>query len=145
MTGRTLAVVMALVAGVAVWALWPSKPLSDDDQVRALVEHAVDAANARDGAGVARALAADFHGNDGLSQGELTLLVSRALGQQREVVVTTAKLEVTVRDGFHAGFVGTFVMFGRAGADPTQGRTLFLEASLEKREGQWLVTQANWH
>jgi hypothetical protein len=144
-TGRTLAAGIAMVLALATWALWPSTPVTDEQQVRALVERAVDAANARDGAALGRALAADFHGTDGLSQGEVTLLMTRALGEQRQVVVATAKLEVSVRDSSHAGFVGTFVMFGRAGGDPTQGRTAFVDAAVEKRDGQWLVTQASWH
>lgn len=144
MSGRRLAVLVAVLVGVAAWALWPAKTLSDEQQVRLVVEQAVDAANARDAATIARALAADFHGGDGLSQGEATLLLARLLRDQREVAITTAKLEVRVTDATHAGFVGTFVMFGRAGGDPVQGRTLALDAALEKRDGAWLITTASW-
>ncbi len=150
MTGhRLIGLALAIAVGAAVYALWPSPRRSPEDEVRALVASAVDAAQRRDVAGVTDVLAEDFRGPQGTSRQEARQLVlGHLMRSQGALVVLNPLLDVTVAGPDRASFQGTFI-FARGpvadGHQPGDGASRYeLSATLARRDGRWVITAASW-
>lgn len=150
MTGRRLVgVLLAVAVGAGVYLLWPKSKRTPDEEVRALVAKAVEAAQQRDVAGVTEALADDFRGPSGTTKQEVKqLILGHLMRNQNQLVVLNPVLDVTVASPGAASFTGTFVFARGQVADwqqPGDGASRYdISADLELRDGDWVITRASW-
>lgn len=148
---RLVGVLLAIAVGAAVFFFWPKAKHSPEDEVRALVARAVDAAQKRDAAGVTDALAEEFRGPSGANRQEVKQLIVGHLFRNREqLVVLNPVLDVTVASPTRASFKGTFVFARGQLADwqqpqPGDGASRYdISADLEKRGDDWVILTASW-
>ncbi|MEW6433874.1 MAG: hypothetical protein AB1730_20405 [Myxococcota bacterium] len=152
MTGnRLIGLALGLAVGLAVYFFWPKPKHTPEEEVRALVAKAVDAAQRRDAAGVTEALAEDFRGPQASSKQEVKQLVLGHLMRNRDaVVVLNPVLHVTVESPDKASFQGTFIFARAPVADwqnpaPGDGASRYdIGATVERRDGEWVITTATW-
>jgi len=139
-------VLLALAVGFAVLRLWPRAEETPEEQIRALVARCTEAAEKKDVAAIADALADDFKGPSGASRQEVKqLLLGELMRNPEKVVVLTQDLEVKVDSAITASLKGTFV-FAR-GADTAVGASASryqLDARLAKRGDDWQFVSAEW-
>jgi hypothetical protein len=150
MTGnRLVGSLLAIAVGAAVFFLWPRPRPSPEDEVRALVARAVEAAQQRDAAGVTAALADDFRGPQGATKQDVKQLVlGQLVRNQSPLVVLNPVLDVTVTSPGAASFEGTFILARGPVTDwqqPGDGASRYdISATLERRGGAWVITSATW-
>lgn len=133
--------VVAVLVGLAVYALWPKQKLSPEDEIRALVGTLISRAEARDVAGLMEPVAETFRGG-GLGKPELKQLVVGQFFRAQQVVVLNPVLEVTVTSPTTGKFSGQFLM-GRDGAAPEASR-YEIETELQKTDDGWQIVSASW-
>jgi hypothetical protein len=144
-SARSIAIVAALAAAVLVLVLWPKKPLSPEDEIRALVGRCVTAAEEKNVSGISDVMAPEFSGPSGASRDEVKSLIAyQVLRGNPGAVVFNPSLDVTAASPTSGTFSGKFV-FAR-GKEPgaAQLSAYQIEAKLEKRDGKWLVLSANY-
>ena len=139
---NVLAVVVALVVGGLVLALWPRHGLTPEEEIRALVARCVTSAEKKDMGVIADALAPDFRSGAGSRDEVKGYLLGVLMRNSADVSVLNPTLEVTVATPTSATIRGTFV-FARGGGGPQMSR-YDIEGSLEKRDGAWRFTSASW-
>ena len=142
---RLMAAGLVLAGLVALWWWWPSPKLGPEEEIRALVADAVEAAERKEPSAVVAALADDFRGPSGASRLEVKQLVAGHLLRQAErVLVLNPSLDVTVSSSTTATLSGLFV-FARGSTDQPADATKYqIEATLERRGGLWRITSATW-
>lgn len=112
-----------------------------------LIGGCVTAAEKRDLATIADAIAEDFQGQ-GLGKTELKqLLLGHLFRNQNTLVVLNPVLDVRA-NATHASFTGVFV-FARSREvnwqEPGDGVSRYdLEGTLERRDGDWRIVTAEW-
>ena len=106
---RVLAVVVAALAGVAVFALWPRQEVTPEDVIRAKVDQMVDAAERRDVSFIVEQLAEDFRSRGGGGRDQVRGILVAQLLRGQAVRVFPVDIEVTLEDDSTADFSGKFV------------------------------------
>lgn len=145
---RLLVVALGLGAGLAGYFLWPKSANTPEQEVRALVERCVAAAEKRDLGPIAEVMADDFTGPEGTSRQDVKqVLLGHFMRSPAGLVVVNPSLEVTVESPAAATFKGTFV-FAR-GKTPELlnegGLARYeIEGRVEKRDDGWMIVRASW-
>ncbi len=141
---RALMVVLPVLAGFAVVALWPKPRRSPEDEVRAWVAKLVDAAERRDVAELSDSLSDSFKGG-GLSRQETKqMLAGMLLRSGQGVIVLNPSLEVIMESPTSGIFRGTFVFAqGKGGSGGDLGR-YEIKARFSKPTDQWQLDGAQW-
>lgn len=129
---------------------------SEKDRIHKLLTKGADAAESADVRGVTDLLADDFRGGGPGGTGEKAdkqmvkaVLASRLLRGQRVTVIRRNE-EIAVEDGATkatASFDAALLEGDRAsmkGRVPSRIGTWHFDLTLEKRDGDWLVTGATW-
>ncbi len=142
-----VAVVAALATGVVAW--WALRPgPTDEERIRALLDGAARAVEARRPGDVLSAVSESFEG-EGMRRRELAQLVTYEVlrGSWNAVLPVATRVEV---DGDRAtALVDAALVRGGAGAGlagrlPEAGDTWRIEATLAREPDGWKVTRARW-
>jgi hypothetical protein len=133
--------VVAVLVGLAVYALWPKEKRSPEDEVRELVGTLVHRAEARDVGGLLEPVSESFKGG-GFGKPELKQLVVSQFFRAQQIVVLNPVLDVSVSSPTEAHFKGQFLL-GRDGAAP-EGTRYEIEADLKKTDDRWQIVSATW-
>lgn len=137
---------LGLLLVCAAVLFWPTKKLTPEDEVRALVSRAVRAAEKRDVGAVGSALSDDFKGQGGVSKTDLKqLLMGQFLRTKEGLLVVNPSLEVTVDSPQTAHFAGRFVFATGSGTSGIDGTQYEIDATVEKTDDGWRISQATWH
>ncbi len=131
--------VIAVLVGLAVYFLWPKEKLSPEDEIRAVVAHAVLAAEKRDVGGVTEVIYDSFHGG-GLGKQEVKQLVLGQFFGAQQITVLNPLLDVKVKSPSEGSFSGTF-LFARNGVEASR---YTIEAELVKTGDGWQLVTASW-
>jgi len=138
---RVLMVVLPLLVGGAVVALWPKEKVSPEDQVRAWVGHLVDAASKRDVATITDSLAPTFKTRGGVSRQETKQMIAGLLLRSPQgVAVLNPSLNIVMDSPESGSLTGTFI-FAQAGNDIGKYE---ITARFSKSENQWVFEAADW-
>ena len=142
-SGRTLAIVVAVLAAVLTLVFWPKKAASAEDQIRALVARCVRSAEDKDLSVIADAMAPEFQGPRGASRDEVKGTIAfQVLRGGEATTVFNPSLSVTVLSPTSGEFTGKFV-FAR-GKDGAAMSAYQIDAKVEKRDGKWLFVSATY-
>lgn len=143
MNARSLmGIALAVLAGIAVYALWPKEKLSPEDEVRQLISEMVKSAEKRDAAGVVDGLSEDFRGQGTSNKQEIKQLLVGQFFRAQELTVLNPLLDVTSSSPTTAHFKGTFV-FARDGASPDATKYV-LEGDAQKSGDGWKIVSITW-
>jgi hypothetical protein len=136
-------VVLPVLAGGLVIAMWPKPKVSPEDEVRAWVAKLVVAAERRDVGSISDALTDSFKTRGGWSRAETKQYLAALLMRSSQgVTVINPSLDVTIESPTSGTLRGTFVFAqGQGGADI--GR-YDLTARFTKRDDHWEFTTAEW-
>lgn len=135
-------VVLPVLAGFAVVALWPKPKRSPEDEVRAWVAKLIAAAERRDVSTVSGALADAFKGGGMSRQETKQLLAGLLMRSGQDVTVLNPSLDVTMESPTSGTFRGTFVFArGKGGGD--LGR-YDIKARFSKPDDRWQLDSAEW-
>ena len=133
-----------LVAGLGTTAC--STPETPEQQVRAVVAAAEDAAERRDHADLMDLVAPDFEGAHGEDVAEVSRLLRGYLLAHPSIHVTTRIDQI---DFPYADMARVRLTVGMLGSDARalelSADTLALGLDLQRREGEWRVTRAEWN
>ena len=148
---RPVAIFLALAAAAAVLFFWPRGPKNPEDQIRKLVAECVKYANEKDVSAIADNVAEDFVGAQASRKQEVKQILAFQLLRQQEVaVILNPTLSVTLKSDTTASIVGFFV-FGRTKVLTAEelsqnavAAVYKIEADLERREGKWWFTAAQY-
>ncbi len=151
MNARPIAIVVALAAAAAVLFFWPRGPKDPAGQVRKLVAQCVADANNKDPSSIMENVAEDFVGPNTRRKHEVKQILAMQLLRDQEVaVILNPTLEVSVKSDTQVSMVGFFV-FGRSKVQTAEELTQSavaavykIEADLEKRDGKWWFTGAQY-
>ncbi len=143
-SARTIAIAVAAIAAALTLWLWPKAKRSDEDQIRALVESCVKAAEDKDLSVITDAMADDFSGPGGSGRDEVKRMIAfQVLRDKESVAVFNPRLSVSVTGPDSAEVSGKFV-FARAKAKSfdqlPEGAVVNaydIDARLKKVEGTW--------
>lgn len=143
MNARSLAgLALAVLVGVAVYALWPKEKLSPEDEVRLLIGDMVKAAEQRDASAVVEGLSESFRGQGGADKQQIKQLLVSQFFRAQQLTVLNPLLDVKATSPSAAHFTGTFV-FAREGAAPDAAK-YELEGDVEKGADGWKITSVTW-
>ena len=150
-SSKVVGVVLALVVGGVVYALWPSASDSPEEQIRRKVIQMSRSAEKKDLGFVLEQVSDKFRTTDGWTKQELRgFLASQILrGNWVRVFVVDTKVRVV---GDTADFSGKFV-FGRSEAaslenlarESVMGSYRVDAALTRESDGEWRFTGASWH
>ncbi len=144
MNGRSLVgIALALLVGIAVYALWPKEKLSPEDEVRLLLGDMVKAAEKRDPSAVVEGLHDSFRGPGGVDKQQVKQLLVGQFFRAQQIVVMNPLLDVTVASPTTAHFKGTFV-FARDGAAPDASK-YDIEGDVDRTDDGWRISSASWN
>ena len=135
-------VVLPVLAGFAVVALWPRPKVSPEDQVRAWVAMLVDSAERRDVAALSDALADSFKAGGMSRQETKQMLAGMLMRSGQGITVLNPSLDVTMESPTSGTFRGTFV-FARGQGAGDLGR-YEIKARFSKPDDRWQLDWAEW-
>lgn len=116
MTGRTLAIIAAVVAGLMTLWLWPKPKLSAEGEIRGMIARCVRAAEDKELSVIVDSMADDFRGPSSASREDVKGLIAfQVLRNKESVAVFNPTLSVTVTAPDSGEVSGKFV-FARAKA-----------------------------
>lgn len=143
MNARSLmGIALAVLVGIAVYALWPKEKLSPEDEVRQLISEMVKSAEKRDAAGVVDGLSENFRGQRTSDKQQIKQLLVGQFFRAQDLTVLNPLLDVTSSSPNTAHFKGTFV-FARDGAAPDATKYV-LEGDVEKGSDGWKIVSITW-
>lgn len=151
LSARTIAGVTAAIFAALTFFFWPKAKVSEEDQIRALIAGCVKAAEDKDLAPIADAMADDFRGPNNAHKEDVKMIIGYQVLRNRETVaVFNPKLSVTVTGPDTAETSGKFI-FARVKAKsaddvPADGviSSYEIEGELKKKDGKWKFTTARY-
>ena len=148
LTGRTLAIIAALIAAGLTLVLWPKKALSPEDEIRALVARCVRGAEDKDLSVIMDALVMNFKGPNNASRDDVKGIIAYQVLRPGEATsVFNPSLDVTVTGASEGTISGKFVFVRGKVKTVDEGTALSayqIDAVLQKRDGKWLFVSANY-
>jgi hypothetical protein len=137
--GCVVAVLYACLAAAACQRATP------EQQLRDTVDGLQQAIDERDAGDVARTLAADFVGNDGLDREAARRMATAMFLQHRQVGARLGPLEVRMTGDAHAKVEFTAALTGGSGGWlPDSGQVYRVRTGWRIEDGEWRMSSAQW-
>ncbi len=151
LSARSVALGVAVAFAALTVVFWPKKPVSDEDQIRAMIARCVKAAEDKDLGPITDAMADDFKGPSGAGRDDVKRIIAfQVLRSKETVAVFNPKLSVTLTGPDTADTSGKFV-FARVKAKNADELTpdgvvssYEIDGKLKKLDGKWQFVSATY-